>query len=146
MARTCFSNWHDDRGTSVAKLAAEQMGTSAGAVHAYSDVLLPKRWCAPVSRSQFGDLALVAFLLVQGLDGFFTYMGVEAYGLHIEANPILAALMANFGEAAGLVGAKALASFLGICLYFWEIHAVVALLTGFYLTAAIAPWALILFF
>ena len=97
-------------------------------------------------QSAFGDLALVAFLLVQGLDGFYTYLGVATYGLHIEANPIVAGLMAHLGELGGLIGAKAVASILGIFLYFCEVHAIVALLTGFYLTAAIAPWTLILFF
>jgi hypothetical protein len=123
------------------------MAASAGAVRATDcGSLLPKVWKAPLSRSYFGDLMLVAFLLVQGLDGFYTYIGVVTYGLNIEANPIVSALMLHFGEAAGLVGAKAVASVLGICLYFCEVHAVVALLTGFYLTAAIAPWTLILFF
>ena len=123
------------------------MAANAGAIEAtYCGPLLPKVWKAPLSRSHFGDLALAAFLIVQGLDGFYTYMGVVNYGLSIEANPLVSALMVHFGEAAGLVGAKAVASFLGICLYFCQVHAVVALLTGFYLTAAIAPWTLILFF
>ena len=122
------------------------MGASAGAVDAtYCGALLPKVGKAPLT-SYFGDLALAAFLVVQGLDGFFTYVGVSTYGLHIEANPIVSTLMAYFGEAAGLAGAKAVAGGLGICLYLCEVHAVVALLTGFYLTAAIAPWTLILFF
>ena len=122
------------------------MAASAGAVDAtYCGAFLPKVWRAPLS-SHFGDLALVAFLIVQGLDGFFTYVGVSTYGLHVEANPLVFTLMTYFGEAGGLVGAKAVASVLGICLYFCHVHAVVALLTGFYLTAAIAPWTLILFF
>jgi hypothetical protein len=122
------------------------MAASAGAIDAtYCGALLPKMWKAPLS-SYFGDLALVAFLLVQGLDGFFTYVGVSTYGLHIEANPLVSTLMTYFGEAGGLVGAKAVASVLGICLYFCEVHAVVAVLTGFYVAAAIAPWTLILFF
>jgi hypothetical protein len=107
---------------------------------------LPTVWKTPLSRSSFGDLALVAFLLVQGLDGFYTYLGVGIYGPHIEANPVVASLMSYLGEIAGLISAKAVASFLGICLYFCEVHAIVALLTGFYLTAAIGPWTLILFF
>jgi len=123
------------------------MAASAGAVEAtFCGAFVPKVWKAPLSRSHVGDLGLAAFLLVQGLDGFYTYLGVVTYGLHIEANPILTALMVHFGEAVGLVGAKAVASVLGICLYFCQVHAVVALLTAFYLTAAIAPWTLILFF
>ena len=123
------------------------MAAAAGAMEAtLCGVDLPKVWKVPSPRSAFGDLALVAFLLVQGLDGFYTYLGVASYGLHIEANPIVASLMVHLGELGGLIGAKAVASFLGICLYFCEVHAIVALLTGFYLTAAIAPWTLILFF
>ena len=122
------------------------MAATAGEFDAqYCGALLPKVWKAPLS-SYFGDLALAAFLVVQALDGFYTYVGVSTYGLDVEANPIVSAFMAYFGEAGGLVGAKAVASMLGICLYFCQVHAVVALLTGFYLTAAIAPWTLLLFF
>jgi hypothetical protein len=123
------------------------MAVTAGAARAtLCGSLLPKVWTAPLARSYFADLVLFAFLLAQGLDGFYTYTGVLAYGPHIEANPIVAALMGHLGEVAGLVSAKAVASLLGICLYLCEVHTVLALLTGFYLTAAIAPWTLILYF
>lgn len=123
------------------------MSAIAGALQAtFCGARLPKVWKTPLSRSYFGDLALVAFLLTQGLDGFYTHLGVLAYGPHIEANPIVAALMAHLGHTAGLVSAKAIASLLGICLYLCEVYTVLALLTGFYLTAAIAPWMLILYF
>ena len=36
---------------------------------------LYKRW--DVGRSQFGDVVVIAFLLVQFLDGAFTYLGVR---------------------------------------------------------------------
>jgi hypothetical protein len=109
------------------------MAATASAVQAtYCGVDLPKVWRVPMPRSAFGDIALFAFLLVQGLDGFYTYLGVATYGLHVEANPIVAGLMAHLGEIGGLIGVKVVASFLGICLYFCEVHAVVALLTGFY--------------
>jgi hypothetical protein len=123
------------------------MAAAAGAVEAtFCGGDVPKVWKVPMPRSAFGDIALFAFLLVQGLDGFYTYIGVATYGIHIEANPIVAAVMAHLGELGGLIGVKAVASLLGICLYFCEVHAIVALLTGFYLTAAIAPWTVILFF
>jgi uncharacterized membrane protein len=97
-------------------------------------------------RSLFGDLVLVAFLLVQCFDGVFTYVGVSVFGLGIEANPLVASLMTHLGHGPGLLSAKMMAAFLGICLHFREVHLAVAVLTGFYAAAALAPWAMILFF
>ena len=96
--------------------------------------------------SRFGDVILVAFLLVQCCDGVFTYVGVSAFGLGIEANPIIAGLMANLGHGVGLLSAKVMAAFLGICLHFRQVHLAVAMLTGFYAAAAVGPWVFILFF
>jgi siroheme synthase len=73
-------------------------------------------------------------------------VGVAAFGLGIEANPIVAGLMAHLGHGPGLLSAKVMAVFLGICLHLREVHLAVAMLTGFYAAAAVAPWALILFF
>jgi hypothetical protein len=100
----------------------------------------------PRRRSCFGDCALALFLLAQCLDGVLTYIGVVAFGIGMEGNPIIIALMTHLGHGPGLLSAKMAAGALGICLHLHEIHAVVALLAGFYLTAAIAPWAVILFF
>ena len=96
--------------------------------------------------TNFGTLALVLFLFMQLLDGVLTYVGVSAFGIAIEGNPIVAALMVHLGHGFGLLSAKVAAAALGVCLHLNEIHSVVALLAGFYLTAAVAPWALILFF
>jgi hypothetical protein len=94
----------------------------------------------------FGELALGIFLLTQLLDGVCTYLGVLTFGIDVEANPIIAALMIHLGHAPGLLIAKIGASGLGICLYLRRVHSVVAMLAGIYLTAAIAPWTVILFF
>ena len=96
--------------------------------------------------AKFGTLALALFLLMQLLDGVLTYVGVSAFGIGIEGNPIVAALMKHLGHGLGLLSAKVAAAVLGVCLHLHEIHSVVALLAGFYLTAAVAPWTLILFF
>jgi hypothetical protein len=106
----------------------------------------PRLQNASRRRVSFGDAALAVFLLTQFLDGLYTYLGVLALGIHVEANPLVAALMVHFGHGTGLLGAKLVASSLGICLYLRQIHTVVALLAGLYLTAAIAPWTVILFF
>lgn len=105
---------------------------------------LPKVWNPRLRRSLFGDVAIVAFLLAQCLDGIFTYIGVNTYGLGVEANPIIASLMATVGHGTALVGAKSVAGALGVCLHLREIHAAVALLAGFYVAVAIVPWVAIL--
>jgi uncharacterized membrane protein len=107
---------------------------------------VPPLWSRPAHRSRFGDAAVVLFLLAQCFDGVFTYVGVASFGLSVEANPIIAALMTTFGNGAALMGAKIVAGSLGICLHLREVHGAVALLTGFYFAAAILPWTAILFF
>ena len=96
-------------------------------------------------RSAFGDVALVLFLLFQCFDGVFTYVGVMTFGVGIEANPFITGLISQFGIAPSLLGAKIVASALGIALHLGRVHRAVALLAGFYLIAAILPWSVILF-
>ena len=105
---------------------------------------LPKLWNPRLRRSLFGEIAIVTFLLAQLLDGIFTYIGVNTFGLSVEANPLIAALMASYGHGTALVGAKTVAGALGVCLHLREIHAAVALLAGFYVVVAIVPWMAIL--
>jgi hypothetical protein len=118
--------------------------------HAASSIascpFVPKVQGASCIWPSFGEATLGIFLLTQLLDGVYTYVGVTAFGIHAEANPIVAALMVHFGHAPGLLIAKIAASGLGICLYIGRVHSVVALLAGVYLTVAIAPWTYILFF
>ena len=107
---------------------------------------VPTVWTRPLPRSLFGDVALTLFLLAQCFDGVFTYVGITSFGLSIEANPIILSLMTMFGHGAALTGAKIVAAALGICLHLHQVHAAVALLTGFYFAAAIVPWTVLLFF
>jgi hypothetical protein len=107
---------------------------------------VPAVWTPPVRRSLFGDVALTLFLLAQCFDGVLTYVGVASFGPSIEANPILVALMSTFGHGVALTGAKIVAGVLGICLHLRQVHGAVALLTGFYVAAAIVPWTALLFF
>ncbi|OFW14328.1 MAG: hypothetical protein A3F70_17010 [Acidobacteria bacterium RIFCSPLOWO2_12_FULL_67_14] len=107
-------------------------------------IAVPKVGNAAASR--FGIVALAAFLVAQCLDGICTYLGVVAFGIDIEANPLIAGLMSHLGHAPGLLSAKVAAAGLGVCLYLSEVHGVVALLAGLYFTAAVAPWTMLLFF
>ena len=107
---------------------------------------IPKLRNPATSRSVFGDVVLVLFLLAQCFDGVFTYVGVRLHGTAIEANPLIAALMSLLGHGPALAGAKTVAAGLGICLHLREVHGAVALLAVFYGVVAIYPWVLILFF
>ena len=111
-------------------------------VHPACDARAPHMWH---QRSLFGDLALVLFLLAQCFDGVFTYVGVLRFGLGIEANPLVAGLMASIGHGAGLLMAKCIAILLGIGLHLRQVHAAVALLAAFYVLVAVLPWIAILF-
>jgi len=104
--------------------------------------VLYKSWDEP--RSQYGDAVVVAFLMMQCLDGVFTYLGVGIWGPSIEANPIVASAMTAGGPAMGLFGAKLVAIAFGMLLHLRRIHNVVALLTAFYFIVAIVPWAVLL--
>ncbi|HWF84430.1 MAG TPA: DUF5658 family protein [Vicinamibacterales bacterium] len=98
---------------------------------------LYKRWDTP---SIFGDLTVLGFVLVQCLDGVFTYLGVKLWGPGIEANPLISSAMTFAGLGVGLAGTKLIAVGFGIMLHLRRTHLIVAILTAFYLAAAIVPW------
>jgi hypothetical protein len=92
---------------------------------------------------QFGNAAVLAFVIVQYLDGVFTYFGIHIWGLQIEANPIVSSAISLAGVGPGLALAKFVAISFGILLHLRGVHAVVALLTAFYFTVAIMPWTML---
>jgi hypothetical protein len=100
--------------------------------------VLWKRW--DDRRSLFGDLVVLGFLLVQFLDGVFTYLGVSIWGPGIEANPLVSLAVAAVGLGAGLAVTKLIAIGFGIVLHLRRVHNLVALLTAIYVAAAILPW------
>ena len=101
---------------------------------------MPQLYRGAERAGRFGDIVVVGFLLVQYLDGMFTYLGVRAWGPGIEADPLISSAMAALGCVAGLAGAKLVAVSLGIVLHLYRVHSLVALLTAIYLAAAILPW------
>jgi hypothetical protein len=88
----------------------------------------------------YGNVLVLGFLIVQCLDGVFTYIGIATWGPAIEANPLISSAVAAAGPEVGLTGAKLIAAGCGIVLHLLRVHAVVAVLTAFYLLAAIVPW------
>lgn len=99
-----------------------------------------------IRRSRFGDVALVAFLLAQALDGILTYVGVSTYGVRMEGNPLLAWLMASIGQGLAVTTAKTAAGAFGIVLHITSVHRVVAVLTAFYIAVAVLPWLGVLYY
>jgi len=95
------------------------------------------------TRRLFGDIAVIIFLIVQALDGALTYLGVHIWGPAIEANPIVSSAVSMAGVGTGLAGAKLVAVAFGIALHLRGVHHVIALLTVFYIAAAILPWTLL---
>jgi len=83
---------------------------------------------------------VLAFLLVQCLDGAFTYLGLRTWGPGLEANPLVRSAVSFAGIGLGVAGAKLVAVSLGIVLHLRQVHGVVAMLTLVYVTAAILPW------
>jgi len=103
------------------------------------------RWRpSSISPSMFGNTVIVLFLLAQAADGVMTYVGVTTMGLHIEANPLLATLMAMVGQGPGVMLAKVLAGMLGISLHLVGVHRIIAVLTIVYMIGAVVPWASLL--
>ena len=96
-----------------------------------------QQWNTP---SRFGDLMVLGFLLVQCLDGGFTYVGVSIWGLGVEANPLITSAVSTVGLGAGLFTTKLMAVGLGILLHLRRVHNLVAFLTLVYLGVAILPW------
>ncbi|MFN8058488.1 MAG: hypothetical protein U0Q12_04935 [Vicinamibacterales bacterium] len=101
---------------------------------------------AALGHPRFGDVVILAFLVTQAMDGVFTYLGVHVFGPQIEANPLIGTLIGSLGVGTGLFVAKGVAVSFGIALHLVNVHRVVALLTGLYVSAAIVPWTRLLFF
>jgi hypothetical protein len=88
-------------------------------------------------------LVLLLFVVLQGFDGVFTYVAVNALGIGVEGNRLLASVMASLGPLPALVVAKSVAAAAGLLLYAHGWHATLATVTAFYALAAIGPWLLV---
>jgi hypothetical protein len=95
-------------------------------------------------RLSNAELAWLAFIAVQLLDGVMSYIGVQRIGSHIEANPLLGWYLEVFGPAVAFTGAKLFAIACGAILYFTDRHRWVAALTVVYVVFAVGPWIHIL--
>ena len=99
---------------------------------------------APSARVTFGKATLALFVLCQATDGLLTYFAVSAFGLAIEANPILTTWMTLVGAGPTLLVAKVGACACGVILYTHGTHRALASLTLLYLLIAVGPWLYLL--
>ena len=95
-------------------------------------------------RSWLGDAAFLLFIVVQISDGLFTYLGIAAFRLSIEANPLIAWSVSTFGLGSALIAIKLFAVTCGAVLHLNEMHRTVGALTLVYLVGAVWPWTRVL--
>jgi di/tricarboxylate transporter len=84
------------------------------------------------------------FAAVQLADAILTAIGVQRFGLAVEANPLISFTMQTFGVTTALATWKLLACVGGAVLYLTGRHLELALLTVISVLAAAVPWAWIL--
>ena len=114
--------------------------TKAGKAGNWTELI---SWLQNPAGHVFGNLAVLAFVIVQYLDGILTYFGVQTWGLAIEANPLVTSAVMFAGVGPGLAFTKLLAISLGIMLHLRQVHRTVAALTAFYTSVAIVPWTML---
>jgi hypothetical protein len=100
-----------------------------------------KRWDV---RRLYGDVVWIAFVVVQAMDGLFTYVGMQLHGIAAEANPLIAWYAATYGITASVLFAKLFAALCGAVLHASARHQVLAVLTLTYSLVAIWPWTMVL--
>ena len=96
------------------------------------------------ARPRVGDAAFLAFVVVQIADGLLTYRGIAAFGIGIEANPLVAWCVGTFGVALSLIVIKLFAVTCGSVLHLNTMHGAVGALTLVYVAVAVWPWTRVL--
>jgi hypothetical protein len=99
----------------------------------------PQAWSVS-RRSWLGDAAFLIFIVAQISDGLFTYLGIAAFGMRIEANPLIAWYVNTFGLGLALIAIKLFAVTCGAVLHLNAMHRTVGALTLVYLIGAVWPW------
>jgi hypothetical protein len=96
------------------------------------------------TRSWFGDAAFLAFVVAQVSDGLLTYLGIIAFGIGIEANPLVAWYAGSYGIGVSIVSIKLFAITCGAVLHLNAMHRTLSALTLVYAAVAVWPWTRVL--
>ena len=88
-------------------------------------------------------MVLAVFAFVQCADAWLTAIGIVRFGPAIEANPLLAFCLSNFG-AGSIVAAKLIALGCAAILHLRGHAVVLVVLTLMYIAFAILPWLCVL--
>jgi hypothetical protein len=91
-------------------------------------------------KDSLAEAIWIAFVVVQALDGAMTFIGMDRFGVRIEANPLLMWYVQAFGPALALAAAKLFAIGCGAALYLTAHHKTLAALALMYVVGAIGPW------
>jgi uncharacterized protein DUF5658 len=91
-------------------------------------------------RSWLGDAAFLLFIVAQISDGLFTYLGIAAFRLSIEANPLIVWSVSTFGLGSAIIAIKLFAVTCGAVLHLNAMHRTIGALTLVYLVGAVLPW------
>jgi hypothetical protein len=104
-------------------------------------------WTSPAAgerllpgKDSLAEAIWIAFVVVQALDGAMTFIGMDRFGVWIEANPLLMWYVQAFGPALALAAAKLFAIGCGAALYLTAHHKTLAALALMYVVGAIGPW------
>ena len=93
-----------------------------------------------VRHSCFAKIVVVAYVIVQLLDGVYTYIGVSRLGISVELNPLVGWAMTILGVGFGLVVVKFVTTGFGALIYYHGYHNLLALITAFYMAVVILTW------
>lgn len=105
---------------------------------------------ASSEQSRSALLLGLSLIILQILDGLFTAIGVNRYGVAVEGNPIIRTLMDQFGAFPALAIIKIVAVLLVIFVTLqatkisW-VRNVLGAASFTYLVAAVLPWGILLF-
>ena len=99
----------------------------------------PGRRLLPVHHG-LAEAIWIAFVVVQALDGAMTFIGMNTFGMRIEANPLLVWYAQALGPALALAAAKLFAVACGAALYLTAQHKTLGALALMYVVGAIGPW------
>ena len=102
------------------------------------------------NRARSAAVITGSLILLQAADGVLTSMGVSRYGVGVEGNPFLRALMNEFGNVPTLGFVKFMAILFILALSYYArklpwIHNAMGAISCVYLFAAVLPWTYVLF-